>query len=86
MRYYKNCEDSFIVSVGTGPGYTEVTLSEYNTLMGIIQSRPSSEPGFDYKLKEDFTWELVEAPVVDTSNEEISAEEALDIILGGVTA
>lgn len=86
MRYYKNCEDGFIVSIGTGPGYTEITSEEYAHILNVIRSAPIAETGYDYILKEDFTWELVEAPVVDTSNEEISAEEALDIILGGVTA
>ena len=80
MRYYKQIEEGYIIGIGTGAGSEEITQEEYENILFIIRSRPIPEPGYDYKLRTDLTWELVEAPVVE---EEISADEALDIILGG---
>ena len=66
MRYYKIIDSSYIISVGTGTGGTEITESEYNDLLSIIHNRPTPQTGFDYKLKADtLTWELVELPPVE---------------------
>lgn len=79
--YYKNIEDGYITSIGTGAGQVEITQEEYDSILAVIQSRPTPEPGFDYRLREDMSWELVERPIDD--DPEISEEEAMDIILGG---
>ena len=65
MRYYKNIDGDYLVSIGTGSGGEEITKEEYENLLSIIRNRPTPEPGYDYRLHTDLTWELVEAPVVD---------------------
>jgi hypothetical protein len=80
-KYYKNLDGDYITGIGTGLGDAEITQEEYENILSVIRSRPVPDPGYDYRLRTDLTWELVEAPVVE--EEEISADEALDIILGG---
>lgn len=65
MRYYKNIDGDYLVSIGTGSGGEEITKEEYENLLSIIRNRPTPEEGYDYRLRTDLTWELVEAPVVD---------------------
>lgn len=79
--YYKNVVDGYITSISTGAGQTEITQDEYEYILTAIQSRPTPEPGFDYRLREDMSWELVERPIDD--DPELSEQEAMDIILGG---
>lgn len=79
--YYKNVVDGYITSISTGAGQTEITKDEYEYILTAIQSRPTPEPGFDYRLREDMSWELVERPIDD--DPELSEQEAMDIILGG---
>lgn len=79
--YYKTIEDGYITSIGTGVGQEEITQEEYNEILAVIQSRPIPEAGFDYKLREDLTWEQVEDPADE--DPELSEEEAMHIILGG---
>ena len=70
MRYYKIIDSSYIISVGTGTGGTEITESEYNNLLSIIHNRPTPPSGYDYKLKADtLTWELVELPPIEEDDE-----------------
>lgn len=83
MRYYKEIENGYITSIGQGFDGVEITEEEYKNILAIIQNRPIADVGYDYRLKEDLTWELVEVEVIDTSEEEITDEEALAIILGG---
>lgn len=82
MRYYKNIDGDYLVSIGTGSGGEEITQEEYENILSIIRNRPTPEAGYTYRLRTDLTWELVEAPV-EPVDDEISADEALDIILGG---
>lgn len=39
MRYYKITGNNAIVAIGTGPGGTEITESEYNTLLSEIREK-----------------------------------------------
>ena len=78
--YYKNIVDGYITCIGTGDGDVEITQEEYETILAVIQSRPIPDAGFYYKLREDLTWEQVDAPVIE--DEEISDEEAMNIMLG----
>ena len=82
MRYYKYIENGYLLSIGTGSGSEEITAEEYENILTIIKSRPAAEVGYGYRLKTDLAWELVELPPV-SEDEEISADEALKIILGG---
>lgn len=85
MRYYKQITDNYILAIGTGYGGEKITETEYNSIMSIIQSHPQAE-GKGYRLKTDLTWEEYDLPVVEVSDdEEISNDEALDILLGGAT-
>lgn len=79
--YYKNIVDGYITYIGTGAGQAEITHEEYDSILAVIQSRPIPEAGFDYRLREDMTWEHVERPIDD--DPELSEQEAMAIILGG---
>ena len=83
MRYYKQIADGYILAIGTGDGNTEITETEYNEIMGIVQNGPESTDTVDYRLKEDLTWEAFEVEPVDPAEEELGAEEALEILMGG---
>lgn len=61
-RYYKNIEGDYINAVGTGPGCEEITKEEYENILSAVHNRPTPEVGYDYRLKTDLTWELVELP------------------------
>lgn len=39
MRYYKQLSGSHIIAIGTGPGGTEITEAEYNTLLAEIRAK-----------------------------------------------
>lgn len=82
MRYYKNIDGDYLASIGTGTGGEEITQEEYESILSIIHNRPTPEPGNMYLLRTDLTWELTEAPAVD-DDPDITADEALNIILGG---
>ena len=79
MRYYKVISDGYILAIGTGNGGEEITETEYSEILSIIQSRPND--GFGYRLKTDLTWERYELPAVE--DEELTGEEAFEILLGG---
>lgn len=83
MRYYKMIIDGYLVAVGSGSGGTEIAEAEYNNLLEIIHNKPIAESGYDYRLREDLTWEVYERPVIPLEDEEISDTEALNIITGG---
>lgn len=80
MRYYKVINDGYLDLVGTGFGGTEISEDEYNAIIEIVKTCPTAPDGYAYRLKTDITWELYELPIVE---EELTAEEALAIILGG---
>ena len=61
MRYYKSYDESYIATIGTGFGGTEITKTEYDEIMAVIQSRPNGE-GKGYRLRTDLTWEEYDLP------------------------
>lgn len=84
MRYYKMISDGYLLSIGSGgKSGEEITEKEYNDILNAIHNAPVAPDGYAYRLKTDLTWELYEMPVV--VEEELTAEEALTIILGGET-
>lgn len=83
MKYFKNVENEYIASISTASGQVEITQEEYENILSVIHDQPVAESGYAYKLRTDLTWELVEVPVVEDENVEISDTEALNIILGG---
>lgn len=82
MRYYKIIENGYIQAIGTGGGGTEITEAEYSQIMAVIQQKPERNETTDFRLKENLTWEEYERPM-EPETDEIDAEEALRIILGG---
>ena len=86
MRYYKQIQDNYILAIGTGYGNDEISEQEYNEIMSVVRSCPNEE-GKGYRLKADLTWEEYDLPPVPepSDDDEISTDEALNILLGGAT-
>ena len=98
MRYYVQYNDSgALLAIGTGPGGTEITEAEYNALLAEIREKAafvdklySGEITIDEvpaDWQEEIQRRVDELIAAEGSAEEqdISAEEALDILLGGAT-
>ena len=98
MRYYAQYNESGkLLAIGTGPGGTEITEAEYNALLSEIREKADlvnklyngeitiDEVPADWK--EEIQRRVDERIDAEGSAEEqdISAEEALDILLGGAT-
>lgn len=98
MRYYAQYNDmGKLIVIGTGYGGTEITEAEYNALLSEIREKAafvnklySGEITID-EVPADWQEEIqrrVDERITaeDTAEEQdISAEEALDILLGGTT-
>ena len=86
MKYNKQVSNTYLAAIGTGPGGVEITEDEYNAIMDVIRNRPAAE-GKGYRLKADLTWEEYDLPPVPepSDDDEISTDEALNILLGGAT-
>ncbi len=82
---HKQIKDGFIAAIGKNIGGTQIDDAEYNAILDIIRSAPAAPDGYACKLRADtLEWELVELPPApEPSEEDISDEEALNIILGG---
>lgn len=98
MRYYAQYNDSGnLIAIGTGAGGTEITEAEYNRILAEIREKAalvnqlySGEITLDdvpADWQEEIQRRVDERIAAEGSAEEqdIPAEEALDIILGGVT-
>lgn len=85
MMYFKTIINNFILGVGTTTRATrnEITEEEYNTISAIMREKPIAPDGYDYKLKIDLTWELVEKMIdVETEVFDEDYTEAGKILLG----
>lgn len=84
MRYYKQISNGYILAIGTGDGETEINETEYNSIISALQSRPTSETR-GYRLRADLTWETYDLPPEPepSDDDEISNEEAFNILIGG---
>lgn len=82
MRYYKHILDGYILGIGTGSGFDEITEAEYEDIKTAIAAKPPRTDTTDYRLREDLTWEAypVDPPEPDP---EVDEAEAFDIIFGG---
>lgn len=97
MRYYAQYENGKLIAIGTGHGGTEITEAEYHVLLTEIREKAAL---VDRLYAEEITladipaeWqeeiqrrvnERIEADGL-LAEQDISADEALDIILGGET-
>ena len=98
MRYYAQYNDNGkLIAIGTGLGGTEITETEYNALLSEIREKADLEDKL-YNVEitidevpadwqEEIHRRVDERIAAEGSAEEqdISAEEALDILLGGAT-
>ena len=76
MKYFKNTDRGYIVSVSENYGEEIVTDAEFEELKSMISKAPLSPNGYTYKLRADtLEWELVELPPVEP--EPLTDEEAL---------
>ena len=96
MRYYARYNDSGkLLAIGTGYGGEEITEAEYNTLLAEIREKAalvdklySGEITIE-DVPTDWQEEIQRrvderiAAEGEADQQDISAEEALDIILGG---
>lgn len=78
-KYYKNIEGDYIIAIGTGAGDKEITHEEYEQILDAIRGCPIPESGYEYKLRADLTWELVEAEITPMDDQEISGEEFMSL-------
>lgn len=98
VRYYAQYDETNnLIAIGTGDGGVEITESEYNNLLTIIQEKSklvdqlyNCEITIDdvpADWQEDIQRRVDERIAAEGSAEEqdIPAEEALDILLGGAT-
>ena len=97
MRYYKRVYNDIVIAIGTGYGGTEITEAEYNALLSEIREKSamvdklySGEITIDEvpaDWQEEIQRRVDERIAAEGTAEEqdISAEEALDILLGGAT-
>ena len=98
MRYYAQYNDSGkLLAIGTGSGGTEITEAEYNALLSEIREKSAmvdklyggeitiDEVPADWQ--EEIQRRVDERVAAEGSAEEqdISADEALEILLGGAT-
>ena len=96
MRYYAQYNESgTLLAIGTGYGGTEITEAEYNSLLTMIREKAAL---VDQLYNNEITIDSVPAEWQEeiqrrvderiaaegaAEDQDISAEEALDIILGG---
>ena len=97
MRYYVLYEYGKLIAIGTGNGGTEITEAEYNALLTEIREKAvmvdklySGEitiAEVPTNWQEEIQRRVDERIAAEGSAEEqdISAEEALEILLGGAT-
>ena len=96
MRYYQQLnEENSLIAIGTGPGGTEITEAEYTALLTEIRAKAdlvnqlyNGEITID-AVPTDWQEEIqrrVDERIEQQgtlAEQDISAEKALDIILGG---
>lgn len=82
MRYYKQAKNGYILSIGVGIGFEEISEEEYTNILSVIHGKPARSESADYRLREDLTWEeySIDPPDPDP---EINEAELLDILMGG---
>ena len=96
MRYYAQYNDTGkLVAIGTGYGGEEITESEYNALLSEIREKAAlvdklysgeitiAEVPTDWQAEIQRRVDERIAAEGEAAEQDISAEEALDIILGG---
>lgn len=96
MRFYAQYNESnTLIAIGTGPGGVEITESEYNRLLTEIRTKAAlvdslyngeitiSDVPAEWQEEIQRRVDERRAAEGEAAEQDISAEEALDIILGG---
>jgi hypothetical protein len=78
--YFENTEGEYIISISTGTGGEEIAKEEYDNIISVIRDRPTAETGYDYRLKTDLTWELVELPPEPEHDPEATETDFLEAL------
>lgn len=79
--YAKMLDDGIIIAVGENIAGEEISKTEYNAILSALSERPTAPSGYEYVLRADLEWVLVEVPPIPEP--ELTDEEALEILLGG---
>ena len=97
MRYYKRVYNDIVIAIGTGYGGTEITEAEYNALLSEIREKSAMVDklyGGEITIDEvPADWQEEIQRRVDkriategtAEEQDIPAEEELNILLGGAT-
>lgn len=98
MRYFANYNSGGkLIAIGTGSGGTEITEAEYNTLLAEIHEKAAlvdklysgeitiAEVPTDWQAEIQRRVDELIAAEGTAEEQDIPAEEALDILLGGAT-
>jgi hypothetical protein len=97
MRYYTIYENNKLIAIGTGYGGTEITKEQYDALLTEIRTKSelvdklySNEISLEdvpTEWQEEIQRRVNERikEIGSADEQDISSEEALDIILGGET-
>lgn len=98
MRYYAQYNDSGnLIAIGTGNGGTEITESEYNALLSEIREKAAlvdklysgeitiADVPTDWQDEIKRRVDERRSADGEAAEQDISAEEALNILLGGAT-
>ena len=61
--YQKNIdENGYIVSIVKGVENGNITEQEYNQIVAVLKKKPTAPEGYEYRLRDNLTWELYEMP------------------------
>ena len=80
MFYYKR-GSTYTASPVEIVGPEAISKQEYDRVKAIVNQKPVPPEGYGYRLSADLTWELYDLP--EDNDPELTAEEAIDIIVGG---
>ena len=98
MRYYAQHNDNGkLIAIGTGPGGTEITEAEYDELLAMIREKAELVDklyngeitiddvpvGWQEEIQRRVNERIAAEGTIE--EQELSAEEALSIIVGGET-
>ena len=98
MKYFAQYENGILTAIGTGAGDVEITESEYNALLSEIREKAAlvdklysgeiTIADVPTEWQEEIQRRVDERIAAEgaAAEQDIPAEEALDIILGGETA
>lgn len=75
MEYKKIIVDGYILGLAEVANNGNISKAEYDRITEVIHSKPIAESGYDYRLREDLTWELYELPPMPIEDEEATAED-----------